>query len=63
MESIGDLFSELFSVWGEMFSGVWEVLPKIFFFFLWALSGLIILPAVFIAGNLYPLWSDWGEDF
>lgn len=36
---------------------------KIISFILWALVGIIVLPCVFIAGNIFPMWSDWGEEF
>jgi len=60
---IGEIFSELFKIWGAMVGHLVDIAPKVFSFSLWALSALIILPAVFIAGNLYPLWEEWGEDF
>ena len=63
MEIISDLFSGLWEVWSEMFSGIMEILPKILFFCLWVVTAAVVLPAVFIAGNLYPLWVEWGEDF
>ena len=49
---------------------VWEViteitsnLPKIFSFCLWIIAAIFILPCVFVAGNIYPIWEKWGEDF
>jgi len=30
---------------------------------LWALCGIILLPCVFIAGTIFPVWVEWGEDF
>ncbi len=30
---------------------------------LWLISGALILPFVFVAGLIYPLWSEWGEEF
>ena len=66
-ESLGEalkaLFSTLWTVWAEMASIAWNIMGKILIFFLWALSGVIILPCVFIAGTLYPKWMEWGEDF
>ncbi|MEI6396849.1 MAG: hypothetical protein WCO48_02135 [Candidatus Taylorbacteria bacterium] len=58
-----DLFSELWKVWSAMFGHLMEIAPKVFHFTFWALSAIIILPAVFIAGTLYPMWVEWGEDF
>ncbi len=40
-----------------------EVLQKIFSFLLWVLTGLIILPCVFMASVYFPKWEKWGEGF
>lgn len=61
-ESVATLFSTLWAIWKEMASAVWSVIPKIISFILWAISGIIILPCVFVAGSLYPMWQEWGED-
>jgi hypothetical protein len=63
METISSMFSELWAVWGEMWAMMMEILPKIVMFVLWVILGILILPCVFIAGNIYPWWSEWGEDF
>ena len=63
MNIFEEIFSELIKVWGEMFSHIMEIMPKVIHFTLWAVSAVIILPAVFIAGTLYPMWVEWGEDF
>lgn len=62
-EAIKMVFSTLWEVWKEMASAAWAIIPVAFHFFLWAISGIIILPCVFIAGELYPKWQKWGEDF
>lgn len=62
MDSIGDMFKELLSVWGEMFSSLLEALPNILMYTLWIIVGILILPSVFIAGHIYPWWTEWGED-
>jgi len=36
---------------------------KFFSVVLWGLSAIIVLPCVFVAGVLYPLWMEWGEGF
>jgi len=36
---------------------------KILRLVLWLLVGLVILPCVFVAGVLYPVWQEWGEGF
>lgn len=62
-EAIVDLFKGLWGVWTEMFSAVFEVLPKLLRFLVWALCGVLILPCVYVAGNLFPKWTEWGEEF
>ena len=32
-------------------------------FVIWGLLAIIILPCVFVAGTIYPVWVEWGEDF
>jgi len=61
METIGEIFSKLFDVWKEMFSTIWEILPRALSFFFWVLVAIVILPCVFVAGNIYPKWVEWGE--
>jgi len=63
MSSFGDLFIELLSIWKEMLSAFFGVLPKVISVFLWILVAMIVLPCVFIAGNIYPKWIEWGENF
>lgn len=61
MEMVSELFKDLFNVWKEMFNLVLELLPKFTVLLLWIISGIIILPCVFIAGTFYPKWTEWGE--
>ncbi len=49
-------------VW-ETITEVTSSLPKIFSFCLWVIAAAFILPCVFVAGNIYPIWEKWGEDF
>ncbi len=58
-----EMISALFSLFGEMIGAFFSVLPKIISFVLWVLVAIIVLPCVFIAGNIYPSWVEWGEDF
>lgn len=30
---------------------------------LWVAVGAIILPCVFVAGHIFPKWTEWGEKF
>ena len=61
MESILELFSDLWSVWSLMFGHILEFAQKMVIFVLWVLCGIIILPCVFVSGTLFPKWSEWGE--
>jgi hypothetical protein len=61
-EAITNIFSTLFEVWKEMFSAFWDMIPKMLNFVLWILAGIIILPCVYVAGTLFPMWTEWGED-
>jgi len=63
MEIIGEMLAELWKIWASIVSGIWSVLPKAFSFFFWLLSGLFILPCLYVAGHLYPSWEKWGEKF
>ncbi len=57
------MMSEFFKAIGDMFAAVIGVLPKVIHFVLWVISAIIILPCVFVAGNIYPAWVKWGEEF
>ena len=57
------MFGELLEVWKGIFEVIKEIVPKALKFVLWVLCGIIILPCVYIAGNLFPKWTDWGETF
>ena len=60
METIG---ADAFEIVREILSGIWTVAAKVTLFGVWALLALIILPCVFVAGHIYPLWQEWGEEF
>ena len=59
------IFTEILSgIWGivkSAFDMIVELAPRVISFCLWVLSGIIVLPCVFIAGTLYPKWVEWGE--
>jgi hypothetical protein len=57
MEVIEVIIGEIFKivVGGISFS------IKFFNIILWAMVGALILPMVFVSGNLYPLWEKWAE--
>ena len=57
------MIKEVFKAIGDMFAAMIGVLPKVIHFVLWVLSAIIILPCVFVAGNIYPAWIKWGEEF
>ena len=58
-----EIVTELFKLIKEMLDAFFEVLPTVISFIFWALSAIIILPCVFVAGTIYPQWVKWGEDF
>lgn len=60
---IAEIVGSLWEVWKEMFSLLISIIPKVVSFFFWVICGIIILPCVFISGNLYPKWVEWGEKF
>ena len=51
------------TIFVEVFGILWKVITKGLLFLIWALPALIILPCVFVAGHIYPLWVEWGEEF
>ncbi len=61
MEAITGLLQNLWSLWMEMIQVLFKFALKFFIFILWVLAGIIVLPCVFIAGTLYPKWTEWGE--
>ena len=63
MEAIQEEISHVFSVFGEMFSAFWGVLPKALSLFFWVLTAIFVLPCVFVAAHIYPKWVEWGENF
>lgn len=66
MEGENPLMFAVTALWNlttEMIGAFFAVLPKIISFILWVLLAIIVLPSVFIAGNIYPTWVEWGEDF
>jgi hypothetical protein len=62
MEQFGQVFVELFEIWKQMASAFFLFIKRMIIILLWLLSAVFILPCVFIAGTLYPLWTEWGED-
>jgi len=58
-----DLAAGLWGVWVEMWKAFWAIFPTAISFILWILVGIIIVPCVFIAGHIYPMWQEWGEGF
>ena len=63
MQTIGGAFKALFAVWKEMAIEFILVIPKLIKVIVWFICGLFILPCIFIAGTLYPLWEEWGKEF
>lgn len=59
---VTELLGGLWEVWGEMWSAIIDVLPKVISFILWVLLAIIVLPCVFVAGEIFPMWVKWGEE-
>lgn len=62
-EAVAELVSGFFNVWKDIFSTIFGIVPKIISFILWILVGIIVLPCVFVAGIIFPKWTEWGEGF
>jgi len=62
MEIVSELFSDLIKIWKEMLVLAWTAFVRLFKILIWLLCAIIILPCDYVAGNLYPLWIEWGED-
>ncbi|OHA16920.1 MAG: hypothetical protein A3C79_01155 [Candidatus Taylorbacteria bacterium RIFCSPHIGHO2_02_FULL_45_28] len=62
-ETFSGLFSVIWEICKEMASVFFGFIPMALHFIFWVLAGIVILPCVFVAGNLYPKWVEWGEDF
>lgn len=52
----------VFEAIGTVLGTILKIVPKALGFIVWILCGIIILPCVFIAGNLYPVWVKWGDE-
>jgi hypothetical protein len=61
MEMVEELFTGLMELWRAMFEAFMEIAPKVLSLVIWVLLAIVILPCVFVAGNIYPWWSEWGE--
>ena len=63
---MGEIFTEilggLWGVWKAMFSDLIAFLPRVFSFVMWVLLAVLVLPCVFVAYHIYPIWTDWGEN-
>lgn len=57
------IFSSFFELIGAAIPVVFGALWKLVRFVIWVLLAIIILPCVFVAGEIYPKWAEWGEDF
>jgi hypothetical protein len=60
---IETIFTTLFDLVKEMLGAFFAVFPKILKFVIWVIGAIFILPCVFVAGNIYPKWVEWGEEF
>ncbi len=53
----------IFTAIGHILGAFFMALPKIISFILWVVVAIIVLPCVFVAGNIYPKWEKWGSEF
>ncbi len=59
---VEEIFGMVFDAITLLFT---EGIPFIFKFIniiLWAMAGAILLPMVFVAGNIFPMWEKWAEN-
>lgn len=40
-----------------------EIIKKMMSFLLWVVVAVFVLPCVFVASYVYPIWEKWGEEF
>jgi hypothetical protein len=59
----GEMIKAVFGIIVDIWKMIWPMITIAASFILWVLAACIILPAVFIAGQVYPLWEKWGESF
>jgi len=62
MEVVTTIAKGLWEVWAEMFGALMGALPRLLSLVLWILCGIFIVPCVYVAGNIYPAWMDWGGE-
>ncbi|MFA6601935.1 MAG: hypothetical protein WCT02_03725 [Candidatus Paceibacterota bacterium] len=62
MALITEMAKALWEVWKEMFAIFMGIFPRAVSFVFWILCGIIIVPCIFIAGQIYPKWQEWGEN-
>lgn len=63
MAIITEIVSGLWNLGREILEAALPIVKTAVSFILWVLLAIIILPCVYIAGNIYPLWEKWGENF
>ncbi len=64
-ELVSTIFREFISMvsnlFGEIFSFLWLFVSKGVLIFFWGILGALILPCVFVANVIYPIWEKWAE--
>ncbi len=63
MEEFENAFVGIMKLVGELLMSVLSVIPTVLKFVFWVLLAIFVLPCVWVAGTIYPLWVEWGEDF
>ncbi len=63
MDFIGKVMESLVDGFTALAKAIWPVVTKLVLFFCWILLAILVLPCVFVAQVLYPVWEKWGEKF
>ncbi len=61
METIESFLSPFWAILTFIYERLKEFVPMALRFMLWVICGILVLPCIYVAGNLYPRWVEWGE--
>ena len=62
-EALSEMLAGLWEAGMEILAAIYEFLTETFIpFAFWTLIGILVLPCVYVAGNIYPQWVEWGEN-
>ncbi len=63
MAEIEKMLTDILKLMWDMFVSIISVIPTVLKFVAWVVLAIFILPCVWVAGNIYPKWVEWGEEF